>query len=98
MAQPYPDPTFSTASGMWQYVDVVLNGWWGGLVMLGFTLVLFMLLEKRGYSTSQSLFISTLLPTIMAILLWSGDLMPGKVMIVWLLFTVLSSVYVIFDT
>lgn len=98
MAQPYPDPTFGTASGLWSYVDVVMGGWWGSMVMLAFTIILFMLMDKRGYSTSQSLLAAFLIPTVLGVLLWGGGLMQGKVIGIWLVLTVLSFLYSLFDS
>ena len=97
MPRPYPDANFTSISGLWTHTDTVMGGWWGALVMMGLSVVIFVIMEKRGYSTSQSLLLSFLLALILGVMLWSGGFLPGNIMVIWLLFTVLSSVYAIFD-
>lgn len=97
MPQPYPDPAFNTTTGMIQYTNTVTSGWMTPLVTVAIFIIFLILLKVNRYRTSDSLLVSSFLTFLLSSTIWAAGLLEGRIIVLYLLFTVASALYSMFD-
>ena len=98
MPIPYPQPSFNTTTQMMEYVKTVTDGWMFILVCIAIAVVIFIMLRTKMYRTSDSLLVASFLTLILGSFLWAAGLIPGNVVVLFLLFTMGSAIYSFFGS
>jgi hypothetical protein len=97
MPKPYPDPSFNTTTGLVEHVNTLTNGWASTLVCIAIPVVVFIMMKTKFYKTSDSLMVSFFFGFLLASFFWASGLLIGKIVVLFLLFTLGSAIYSVFD-
>lgn len=97
MPQPYPNPNINSTVSLMKYVNTVTNDWYSPLVVIALSIIIFLILKRQMYRTSDSMLVSCLLTFLMSTFLWIVGLVAGKIIVIYLLLTAASGIYSILD-
>lgn len=98
MPQPYPQASFNTTTGLFEYANTVTDGWMMILFLVAAYVIIFVTMKVRDYRTSDSFLTASLLCLVLGSFLWGATLIAGKIMIILLAMTALSAIYSVFDS
>lgn len=98
MPKPFRDPEFNETTGMITYVNEVTEGWMTILVLIAAWLIMLIIIMRQGYKTSQAIMATSFMTFVLSTLFWAAGLVMGKIVTIFLLLTVLGTIYTIFDT
>jgi len=97
MPKPYPNPSFNTTTGMYEYVNTITNGWATILIPIVACIIIFGIMKQQGYRTSQCFVVGFFISFWLSTFLWSAGVLAGKIVVLFLLFTIAGSLYAAFD-
>ena len=98
MPKPFPDPNFNDTTGMITHVNTITKGWAIPLVSIATPIVIFVILQQKGYRISQCFLVSFFLGFFLSTFWWAAGLLDGRFVVVLLLFTIASAIYSVFDS
>lgn len=93
MPKPYADPAINTSVGLFQHANSLIDGWFSILFIIAVTVVIFLISKAKFYRMSDSLLLAFFLAFILSTFLWAAGLLAGKIMVLWLLFTIGAGIY-----
>ena len=97
MPKPYPDPSFNNSAEMIGHVNTITEGWGTITLCIAIPLVVFIILKKKFYTTSQALLVANFAGFFFSAILWAGNFVQNQVMIIFLLLTVGSAIFSVLD-
>lgn len=98
MPQPYPTPSgFNSTVAMVNYTNTVTHGYMTPLALFAIWIIAIIIGFKTNMRFSDNLFVSSFITFILGSLLWAAGLVAGKIIVIFLLLTVASGIYSVFD-
>jgi hypothetical protein len=98
MPQPYPNPTgINTTSDIIRYANTVTDNSITILFTVACVIVMFLLLKRKFYRNSDSVAIASLLTLVLSSFLWIAGLLESKFLLAYLMLTIVSVIWSIFD-
>ncbi|GAH12135.1 unnamed protein product [marine sediment metagenome] len=82
---------------MFEYANRVTGGWHMILFLAASSLIIFGIMKIKQYRTSDSLLVSNFITFILGSFIWAAGLIAGKIIVLFLLLTLASGIYAIFD-
>lgn len=95
--QPYPDLNVTEPQGVLETANLYTGGWMSILFLIGCVFVLAIIFIKKGYQMSISIATSFFLSFILGTLLWAGGMVAGKVIVLMLVLTILTTIWAFID-
>jgi len=97
MPQPFPDPNITSAESLFEYTYDITNGLTTMLFLAACSIVIFLLLQSKGYKSSDSMALAGLFTLVLGRFLWILGLLQGHIMVLFVVLTLGASIWSIFD-
>lgn len=93
MPQPYPNPNMTTFTGFFEHVNTITQNLAVPMFCLVTTVVIFIIMKrKEEYENSSCLLVAFSLTLLISLLLWASGLLDGKIVVIYLVLTILSGI------
>lgn len=97
MPKPFNDPSFNDTTGMITHVNHLTDGWATVLASIVTPLVIFVIMHRMGYRSSQCFLVGFFLGFFLSTFWWAAGLLSGNFVVLFLLLTIASAIYAEFD-
>lgn len=99
MPPPYPKITnINQSVDLLRYANTVTEGWMAHLFLVASAVILFILMQTKGYKTSDSMAVAFVISLVLGSFLWALGMVQGQILMIFVIGAIACTLWSVFDS